>query len=310
MNKKIIILSGIILIVVAGCAYFMFSKKESTGRVLGASINKFYSDKLVSVKSPPVKNPGVNDPIINAESAILIRADDKYPLYEKNSTERAPVASITKIMTAIVSLENYNLDDVVEVKKENTEVIPSKIFLVTGEKITVDNLLHGALIASGNDAAMALSTYKMTQPEFVAKMNEKAGELGMVDTKFMDPAGLNDDGRSTAKDIAILFSYALKNDTFKSIVSTSEYKAVSVDGSQTHDLKNSNRMITGELPLDGVVGGKTGFTLDAGHTLVCAATRNNETLVAVVLKTISNAPSASAEENRKLLSWGFESFKF
>lgn len=292
--------------------YFVLtaSSGNSNGKVLGASINRFYSDKVLEVKKPPTRKDTAKDPIINTSSAILIRAEDKYPLYEKKSETQAPVASITKVMTAVLALELYKLEDIVEVKKENTEVIPSKIFLITGEKMTVSNLLHGALISSGNDAANALATFKMTRQEFVNKMNEKALELGMLNTKFMDPAGLDDDGRSSAKDIAILFSYALKNDTFKSIISKSEYQAVSVDGSQTHDLKNSNRMITGELPLDGVIGGKTGFTLDAGHTLVCAASRNNQTLVAVVLNTASNAPSASAEENRKLLSWGFDSFIF
>jgi D-alanyl-D-alanine carboxypeptidase len=141
-------------------------------------------------------------------------------------------------------------------------------------------------------------------------MNEKASEIGMKDTQFKDPAGLDDTGHSTAFDMAILFSYAIKNQTFKTVVGTAEKEIYSTDGSVVHKLKNTNRLTTQEIPFDGVIGGKTGFTPDAGHALVCAAEKNGVTLISVVIKTASSANSASAEETRKLLSWGFESYTF
>jgi D-alanyl-D-alanine carboxypeptidase len=211
-------------------------------------------------------------------------------------------------MTAIVSLENYNLTDVVEVKKENTEVIPSKIFLKEGEKNTVDSLIDGALIASGNDAANALATAKWTREEFVGLMNRKAAELGMTGTKFYDPAGLDDNGRSTARDIAIMFSYGLNFEKFVQSISTKEKDVMSVDG-QIHAVKNSNRLLTGEVVFDGeVIGGKTGVTDLAGHTLVCAARRGDTTVVGVVLGTFNDTNSASAEEMKRLLDWGYASY--
>jgi D-alanyl-D-alanine carboxypeptidase len=97
---------------------------------------------------------------------------------------------------------------------------------------------------------------------------------------------------------------------FENIVNTSEKEIFSQDGDISHDLENSNRLVTGEIPLDGVIGGKTGFTFDAGHTLVCAARRNDHTLVSVVLKTSVNTKTASAYESQKLLNWGFDSFSF
>jgi D-alanyl-D-alanine carboxypeptidase (penicillin-binding protein 5/6) len=134
--------------------------------------------------------------------------------------------------------------------------------------------------------------------------------LGLKNTHFKDVAGLDDSGRSTAKDIAILFSYGLSNPEFAKIVSTPELDVSSVDGKEIHKLKNSDRLVTGEIPLEGIIGGKTGFTPDAGHTLVSAATRDGQTLVAVVLKTASDSKVASAQEVKKLLTWGFESYIF
>ncbi len=286
-----------------------FSGLKEKGKVLGATINNIYSQKQIDTIAPPVKGANYTDLKISAESAILLRQTDKYPLFEKNSDQEVAIASITKVMTAIVALEKYKTDRVVEVKKENTEVIPSKIFLTTGEKITIENLLYGALVSSGNDAARALSTIDTTQAEFVELMNKKAQELGMAHTKFSDPAGLDDSGRSSARDIAIMFSYGMNNDLLKKIIGTKDATIKSVDGAQVHELKNSNRLLTGEIPIEGnVIGGKTGVTDAAGHTLVCAVERENNILISVVLKTLSEKNTASAEESKKLLDWGFASY--
>lgn len=308
-KRNLFLIISVFLLIGAGL-FVYFTKSPSQGSVLGTSINSFYSQKISKINPPPVRNPKISDPEINAEAAILIHEPSKYPLYLKNSDYQVPIASITKIMTAVVALENYKLDDVIEIKPDNTKVTPSVMNLTSGEKITVRNLLYGLLLQSGNDAALALASGKMPMDKFINLMNQKALELGLGKTKFKDPAGLDDQGHSSAIDVAILFSYALKNPEIQKIISTPEIEVASVDQSVLHQLKNSNRLTTGEIPLDGIVGGKTGYTPDAGHTLVCAASRNGQTLISVVLKTYSNAASASAEETRKLLTWGFESFRF
>lgn len=310
MTKKnfVIVIS---LLVLFGIGVYLYSNNtSSSGSVLGASINSLYSQKILNIKPPPSRKSGIPDPKINAESVILLHESSKYPLYAKNADYQVPIASITKIMTAIITLENYKLDDVVEIGSDDTNVIPSVMDLVNGEKITVQNLLYGLLLRSGNDSALALGTGKVPLDEFMMLMNKKAVELGLEKTKFMDPAGLDDRGHSSAIDVAILFSYALRQPEIVKIISTPEVELASIDGSIIHKLKSSNRLTTGEISLEGVIGGKTGYTLDAGHTLVCGATRDGETLIGVVLKTFSDSPSATAIETNKLLTWGFEAFNF
>jgi len=310
LNQKQIFGFIILLLIAFALIYYLISRPSLNGRVLGSSINNFYSSKLVKVVKPPVRKADAKDPIINAGAAVLLSDQSKYPLYSKNASQSVPIASITKIMTAAVVLDIYKLEDVIKVSKESTQVIGSVIGLEVDEQITVENLLYGLLVNSGNDAAVTLATSKTTQEQFVAKMNAKALELGLTQSSFKDPAGLDDNGRSTANDIAMIFSYMLKNPTFTKMIGTAEYEISSTDGTIKHQLKNSNRMINGEMPFDGVIGGKTGFTPEAGHGLVCAAQRDGNTIVAVILNTQSSSVTASAQENRKLLEWGFESFTF
>lgn len=278
-------------------------------RVLGSSINNFYANKEIDISNVPRKKDKVEDPNILADSAVLIEDKSKYPLYEKNKHEPVSVASITKVMTYLIAREYYSLDDLVTVGAQPVSVIGSKINLKEGEIINVESLLNGLLVSSGNDAAYALANH-MGLDEFVKKMNEKALVLGMNDSHFVDPAGLDDNGRSSSFDISILFSYALNDELFVDIVSTSEKEVFSQDGTISHSLKNSNRLVTGEIPLEGIIGGKTGFTFDAGHTLVCAAQRGDIRLISVILKTSVNSKTASAYESQKLLNWGFDSFDF
>jgi D-alanyl-D-alanine carboxypeptidase len=306
-NALIVIILGVAL--VSGFIFYS-SQKPIKGTVLGASVNNFYLEKSVKIHKYPQKNPLVQEPDILAGSAILIDSKTKYPLFEKDSEKAAPIASITKVMTAVLALENYKLDDVVAITKDQTEVIGSKAFLKEGEKITVENLLYCMLMVSGNDAAKTLATFKQSQEVFVSQMNAKSAELGLTKTHFLDPAGLNDSGQSSARDIAILFSYALSKDEFIKIVSTSEKDVTSVDGQEVHNLKNSNRLTTGEIPMDGIIGGKTGFTPDAGHTLVSSAQKGDNRVVGVVLNTYSQAAAASAQEMKKLLSYGLEAYNF
>lgn len=313
MNKQTIFytITSVAIIIVVLVSYFQFFSNRKDPIVLGSSINDFYAQRKSQISKPPKRILGAEEPIVRAESAILMLTDNKYPLYEKNSEVSVPVASITKVMTALVALDLYENNEIITVKKEAVEGVPtSKIFISTNEKISFESLFYGMLMASGNDAARAIAVGKMDEADFLEKMNEKALALGMNNTKFYDPAGLSDEGRSTAKDVAIMFSYALKNQMFAKVVSTPEFEVKNEEG-KVYQLKNSNRLITGEIPFEGqVLGGKTGLTEMAGHTLVCAATREGKTLISVILKTFADTKPASAEETKKLLDWGFDSYTF
>lgn len=310
MNSKVVITGALSVFILIFTGYYLLSNRSANPRVLGLSVNNFYSNKNIELEKAPKRKLEVQDPNILADVVMLIDDKTKYPLFYKNEKEPVPIASITKVMTFVVARENFKLDEVVEIGDEPTKIVGSKIDLKKSERITVESLLYGLLINSGNDAASALSYHKGSQNDFVKKMNDKAIELGMNNTYFVDPAGLNDNGKSSAFDVAIMFSYALKDDLFKNIIKTSEIEISSVGGEVIHSLTNSNRLVTGEIELDGVLGGKTGFTLDAGHTLVCAAERDGNKLISVVLKTSVNTKTASAYESLKLLNWGFDSYNF
>lgn len=262
-----------------------------------------------ALRSPPEKSSEAKDPQIYAKSVILIDVDSSYVMYAQNSQEKIPIASTTKIMTAMVVLENHSdkLDEVVTITYPMIAVEGSDIQLVSGEKITVENLLNGLLIMSGNDTAFALATHFGGKEAFVNEMNKKANSLGLYDTQFKDPAGLDDEGFSTARDLAFLASYAMRNEKFREIVKTSENTISSIDGAYVHELKSSNRMVKPDesLYFQYAIGIKTGFTYAAGHCLVSAAVKDGHTILGVVLNTNQSTITASAYESKKLLEWGF-----
>ncbi|MCD8322272.1 MAG: D-alanyl-D-alanine carboxypeptidase [Oscillospiraceae bacterium] len=217
-------------------------------------------------------------PDISAQAAILVEADTGTVLLEKNADERRLIASTTKIMTALVVLEQWDdLDAVVTVEEAWTEVEGSSMYLTAGQEITVRELLYGLLLASGNDAATALACATSGSEEaFSDLMNEKAAALGCDNTHFTNPHGLNDDGHySTARDLATIMIAAIENETFCDITGT-----VSITiGENT--ITNHNRLL---WECEGVFGGKTGYTQAAGRTLVTCCQRDGMTLVCVTLK--------------------------
>lgn len=260
----------------------------------------------------PIKKIGASEPIINAKAVYLIDIDSAYPLYAKNSNHQLPIASTTKIATAMVVLDSYgsHLSDVVTISRKMVNVEPSVINLRVGEKITVENLLNGLLIMSGNDSAYSLAEYFGGMDSFVKEMNAKVSQIGLINTRYFDPAGLDDNGYSTAKDLATLASYAYRNQKFSEIVSTPEKNIASQDGRIIHELTNSNRLIrASEIYFyPNSIGGKTGFTYAAGHVLVSAAQKDGHRILAVILNTNANTTDASARESKKMLEWGFENW--
>ena len=238
-----------------------------------------------------------DEPTISAESAILYCSNTGDTVYEKNADEKMLIASTTKIMTAIVVIENCDLNAEVEIKTEWCAVEGSSMYLKAGESYTVRELLQGMLITSGNDAATALANYTAGSEEsFAALMNEKAQLLGMVNSSFSNPHGLDaEDHYSTARDMAILADYCMQNEDFRSVVSM---KSAEIKGLT---YINHNKLL---WQYDGCCGVKTGYTMAAARTLVSCAERSGLRFICVTLK----APE-DWEDHKTLFDIGFERYK-
>ncbi len=225
---------------------------------------------------------------VSAKSAILIEQESGRILYEKDAYSKQRIASITKIMTAIIAIESNKLEKKVKVPSHAVGVEGSSIYLEEHELITLEDLIYGLMLRSGNDAAAAIASYiGGSKDGFVFLMNKKARELGMSNTMFANPHGLDDSENhySTAYDMAILTQYAMKNEQFRKIFGAKTYKSTSLKGDKLRYWKNKNKLILGLYRAS--TGGKTGYTKRAKRTLVSTATKSNLDLIAVTL----DAPS-------------------
>lgn len=245
-----------------------------------------------------VKIPARAELAVSAKAAILMHADSGRVLYEKNADEHMLIASTTKIMTAIVVLEHCELDDLVEVDSRSAGIEGSSMYLKAGESYTVEDLLYGLLLASGNDAASALALHVAdSMEEFAELMNAKAAELGMTESSFKNAHGLDEEGHySTARDMAKLAAYCMGNEDFARIAGTVSHTV----GEQT--LVNHNRLLR---EYDGCLGLKTGYTMAAGRTLVTCAERDGARYVCVTL----NDPD-DWDDHKALYDWAFANYSF
>lgn len=219
-------------------------------------------------------------PSINARHAVIFDRNSNHILYGKNENEKCKMASTTKIMTAIVVLENANLSDTVIVSSKSAGTGGSRLGLSTNDELSVESLLYGLMLCSGNDAAVALAEYVGESINgFADMMNSKALSLGLTSTHFVTPHGLdNDDHYTTAFELASLTNYALKNETFAKIVKTKTY-TITLNG-YPKTLNNTNELLGN---LDGVYGVKTGFTNGANRCLVTSCKRGDLDIICVVL---------------------------
>ncbi len=238
-------------------------------------------------------------PSVSAKSAIVINADTNEVVYEKNAYEQRGMASTTKIMTSVLALECGDLSKSIIAKDEDVRIEGTSIGLKPGDKITLETLVSGMLLESGNDAAnVVASAVGGTREKFVSLMNKKAIEIGMKNTSFKNPSGLTEDGHySTAYDMALLGSYAIKNQKFRNICSLQSLRVSYGTPSQQRTFSNHNKLLN---TVDGAFGIKTGFTKASGRCLVSAAERNGVTLVAVTLF----APD-DWNDHKKLFEYGF-----
>lgn len=210
---------------------------------------------------------------INVNASIVVMdADSGRILYSKNKSERKLIASTTKIMTTIIALENAKLTDKLKVGEEIRIVNGSMIYVKENESFTLNDLLHGLMLQSGNDAAMIIASKTMPYDNFIANMNLKAHKLGMDNTTFENPHGLNDDTKnySTAEDMSKLMRYAIKNKEFLKITSTKKYKV------NNYIWYNKNKLLSEYKYL---ISGKIGYTKASGQVFVSAAKKGNKTLI-------------------------------
>jgi D-alanyl-D-alanine carboxypeptidase (penicillin-binding protein 5/6) len=242
------------------------------------------------------------EPNIAAEAAVVMELNSGQAVWSKNENATRAPASTTKILTALIALEKGNLQDQVTVSEDAVRVEGTRVYLVAGETQTLENLLYAMLLNSANDAAYAIAEHIGGSIEgFARMMNEKARELGAVNTNFVNPNGLSEENHyTTALDLALIARAAMENPTFREIVATQNRPWTGAEWSST--LVNGNKLLTS---YEGAIGVKTGYTREAGWCLVSAAERNGETFLAVVLGSNNNQVWS---DSTALLNYGFNNY--
>ena len=292
MFKRIFILNIIIMILNSG-NYFLLADDEID------NLDITGIDKVVETVSE-----ATNEPKINSRYAIVMDRNSKAILYGKNEGTKTKMASTTKIMTALVVIENVNLNNIVEISGKAAGTGGSRLKVKKGDKITVKDLLYGLMLRSGNDAAVALAEYVGGTIEgFAVLMNQRAQGLGLYNTHFVTPHGLDSDEHyTTPYELAILTDYALENETFNNIVKTKicniNINGVSITISNTNELLGN---------LNGVYGVKTGFTNGAGRCLVTSIKRGDLDIICIVLG--ADTKKIRTTDSVKLIEYTFSNFE-
>lgn len=251
----------------------------------------------------PVLSKTVGFPILSAQGVLAYDLDSGITLYEKNPEKPLLPASTTKIMTALVSLDAYPLDKVLVIGNE-VNVDGQKMGLVAGSEMTVENLLYGLMVYSANDAAVVLAkNYEGGESAFIEAMNKKAVDLGLKNTHFVNPVGLDGElQRSTARDMVLLSSVAMKNSEFAKIVGTKKVTVETVDGKYIYPLSNINELLG---KVDGVLGVKTGWTEGARENLVTYIDRDDKKVIVAVLGSQDRFG-----ETKELIDWIYTNYSW
>ena len=266
----------------------------------------FFSKSHISSPLPAsITTPIINTSTISqsfcssARSAVIIDAKSGAVLFEKNKDTRLPMASTTKIITALTVLESANVNDVITVSERAAAVEGSSIYLTAGEKISVRDLLYGLMLESGNDAAVCLAEGCFgSVDECVTKMNELCHREGLIDTHIQNPSGLDSESHyTTAYELARITALSMKNELFRSIVSTKNYATA---GEKPRYFSNHNRLLK---TFDGVIGVKTGYTSKSGRCLVTAFEKEGECYIAVTLHDPDDW-----NDHREMLTYAFSEY--
>ncbi|HZZ98760.1 MAG TPA: D-alanyl-D-alanine carboxypeptidase family protein [Candidatus Saccharimonadia bacterium] len=246
----------------------------------------------------PIARANVQPPELVAQAAIVIDKNSGTVLFEKSADTTLYPASITKMMTATIALDTYPLDQVLTAHEES-KAVGSVMGLKDGEQITVENVIKGLLVGSGNDAAYLLAdNFPGGYQKFVDRMNEKAKEWHMTNTTFFNVSGVEQEGhQTTVRDLATLEKKAMENEFFRDTVKSPRVTFTDLSGKIVHDLISTNELL-GVVP--GIEGVKTGWTDDAGECLVTQTTRNGHTIITVMLNS-----NDRFGESTRLIEWAF-----
>lgn len=256
------------------------------------------------------ENEKINENDLYAKSAILIDADSKRVLYQKNGYEKRAMASTTKIMTCLLALENSNPDDVVEFSSYAASRPQVKLGAGSGSKFYMKDMLYSLMLESHNDTAVAIAeSIAGSTLDFANMMNERAKSIGAVNTNFVTPNGLDDPMHyTTAYDLALIAAEAIKNEKFLEIVNQKSHTFTEIDGKGSYGVYNKDAFL--EM-MDGAIGIKTGFTGNAGYCFVGALKRDNRTFISVVLA--SGWPPSKTykwKDTVKLMKYGIENYNY
>ncbi|MEK9175854.1 MAG: serine hydrolase, partial [Patescibacteria group bacterium] len=279
------------LFIFFGVGMFVFFYRENSSNLdVDSPIPDFLNkEKNSQVSSIDIWSPILqkffssnNTPEISAKSALVYDLTDGKVLYEKNAREKLPMASLTKIMTAIVAMDHKRSDDMYNVYPESL-VGENVMGLTSGEILSLNELLHGLVLNSGNDAAEVIASNTMNRTDFIKAMNDKAKSLGLKDTNFTNPSGLEGEGNqyTTSYDLLVITKYALNNyPEFAEVVSTPEYHMPATEEHKAYDLYNETNLLTS---YPGVKGVKDGFTDEAGLCLVTYLDYKDHKIIGVIL---------------------------
>lgn len=298
LRKKLILFIFILLLSLLLCKSIYADDLDEEEYVYESLV---FDENDLEVSTEPIK-----EPVISSRAAIVIDRKTGLVLYGKNSDDIRKMASTTKIMTAIVVLENkQNLYETVTISKKAAATGGSVLGLRTNDKVTINDLLYGLMLKSGNDAAVALAeTVGGSVEGFAVLMNNKAKELGLENTHFVTPHGLdNDEHYTTAYELAKLADYALNNKIFREIVSTKNY-IVTLSG-RSVNISNGNELLGN---FAGVYGVKTGFTNGANRCLVTACKRDNIDIISVVLG--ADTKNIRTKDSMNILKYVFQNFNY
>lgn len=281
-----------------------FQKAESIESPVSIGVGKevlFAKSYFWQPKADKLYEAKIEKPLISAQAAIVYDLTGDRLLFEKNSRKRYPIASLTKVMTALVALDAQNPDARIRIGKDAAKIGENSMGLEEGEELSLYDLLHGLMLVSGNDAAEAIAqASSVGRDNFVFLMNKKAEYLGLSDTHFTNPTGLEGDGNqySSAYDLLVITKIALENKIFSEVVSTVEYAIPQTQINKEYYLQNETNLLTS---YPGVKGVKTGFTDEAGLCLITYLEHGEHKIIGVLLNS-----SNRRDEMRDLLDYSLK----
>ena len=311
MERKLEALTIVVAILVLVNAYFFITiyRTPIDGSNFAFENNQAFILPPNPISYLPVLDTSMKEIVLDAKSAILYDVKSDRNLFEKNIKEKLPIASLTKIMTAVIVWEKFSPNDIVTIQASAIKVDGERKDLYEGETLSVRDLMQMMLIESSNDAAYALRDYAASRSiDLVAEMNAKALTLGMNNTNFVDPAGLDDNGYSTVSDLVKGVVYALRYDAIWSLSRKPSATVISTDGKITHEIKSTDQLLG---VLSDIVGGKTGYTDSAlGCMILIVDVPNNpatagERIIAIVLGSHDRFG-----DMKNLISWAKQAYRW